>query len=130
MASLTAVSTNGASVAWEVTELLLMEVDSNGAAANEWTDFSPAFGTSNGLWWVEHNDPEAAALVEFDMPPWIEGTAEAADENEDDLEYSIGGELCDSSCQELFGGSVSALDYEFTPVGQQTPLRQGAIEAV
>jgi hypothetical protein len=127
--TLTPVSANGSQVAWEATELVLMEIDSNGAATSVWIDSSPSFAVWQGRWWVEHADPEAPELSEFSMPPFIEGTAAAEEENGAALDYTMAGDTC-ASCRGMFGGNVAALNYEFTLVGEQIPLEAGEVEPV
>lgn len=119
---LKAVSVEGKTVAWEVKEVWLLEIDSNGEVANAWWESSPAVDTPSGLWSVEHAEPGAPELAEFDAVPPIAGTAQAVEQQDPDLDYWFEGNTCDESCRQLFEGSVTALDYEFTLAGGQTFL--------
>ena len=125
-----AANTNGLSVGWEAVDVVLMELDSNGVATSEWIDTLPEFDVSNGVWWVEHGNPESPELKDFARPPAMAGTADAESPAEEDLDYAIEGQFCDASCQQLFGGYVGALDYEFIRAGEQAPILQATAEAL
>jgi hypothetical protein len=127
--TLKSVDTNGTQVAWEATELVLMEIDSEGEATSVWVDASPSFAVWQGRWWVEHADPETPELSEFSMPPFIEGAATAEGGSGTALDYTFVGETCES-CRGMFGGNVAALNYEFILVGEEIPLEAGEVEPV
>ncbi|MCP4246991.1 MAG: hypothetical protein GY778_08065 [bacterium] len=128
--TLHAVGTDGGSVEWELTQLVLIEVDSDGAAAADWEDAWAAFDTTNGTWWVAHADPQSPTLAEFADPPVLNGTAQASDPADADLDYTIEGTTCDSTCQQMFDGDVAVIDYDFTETGQQSPRFSGIDESV
>ena len=111
----------GNSVAWETTQVVIEEIGSNGTTLNEWTDTAPAFGTAGRLWWIEHADPEDPKLTEFDMLPSIDGTTDADDPNNTDLDYEFEGGACDTSCQQMYGGTGVALTYTLTMEGENQP---------
>ena len=123
-------SIDGHSVGWETTQVVIEKIGSNGAALNTWTDTASAFGTANGLWWVEHTDPEKPALSEFDMLPSTEGTADAEDPNAPGLDYALEGGTCNSSCQQMYGGTGVALTYTLTTEGEEEPEEEEEDEPV
>jgi hypothetical protein len=119
---LKAVSIEGNTVTWEVSEVWMVEVNSNGEAVNAWSESTPWVDTPSGLWLIEHAEPEAPELAEFDAVPLIAGTAQAVETQDPDLDYRFEGETCDESCRQLFEGNVTALDYEFALAAGQALL--------
>lgn len=115
-------------VAWDVTDIAVREIGSNGATINEWTDAAPTVETTSGLWWVEHVDPQAPQIWEFNTPPLIYGTASAQGGTPTDLDYVLEGNTCDAACQQMYNGSVGALDFELDLVGEPDPYHQGVAE--
>ena len=124
---LTAVDQDGDEIAWKITELTLTEPGQGHEEDTVWVDDALE---PEAYWWVEHLDPGDPKKAEFDWPPLLQGTADAVDPSDDDLEYDFGGDYCDSQCQQLFNGKVGALDYSFTLVGEEGPEAEGDDEPV
>ncbi|MCP5117621.1 MAG: hypothetical protein GY953_42905, partial [bacterium] len=78
--------------------------------------------TPDGLWWIEHADPEDPQLGEFDMPPLVSGAAAAQTEPEPDLDYAFEGVELQGPGDSYFA-LAAALDLWFQEVGQSTPLK-------
>lgn len=87
---LTAVDFDGDWVGWEVAEArFLQPLDPGGDTV--WVEQLPFVDTLDGLWWIEHADPEAPVDAEFVLPPLLEGTAIAQDAADPDMDYSFEG---------------------------------------
>lgn len=121
---LSAYSSSGNSVKWNVDRAEFIQYDSQGSVIAGWVESSPAPGTPNGLWLVEHVDPEKPLLSEFDSPPLMNGKAVARDANDPDLDYDFEGgpNLGPSS---LYSGNVSAITYRFAHEGEAEPEGEG-----
>ncbi len=127
---LTAVDQDGDEIAWEITEVTLTEAAQGNQGDTVWVDDAPDPDTPDGYWWVEHADPEDPQDAEFDLPPLLQGTADAEDPNDDDMDYDLEGAYCDSQCQQLFNGKVGALGYSFKLVNEKDPEVEGDDEPV
>ncbi len=88
---LSAYSSSGNSVKWNVDGSEFIQYDSQGSVIAEWVERSPAPDTLDGLWLIEHADPEKPQSSEFDFPPLITGMAVARNPSDDDLDYSFEG---------------------------------------
>ena len=122
---------DGDSIGWEVTSLEICQVESTGACTL-WVDDDPNVPTQDGLWWVEHADPNDPQDDEFTMPPHLQGTAAADDPNDADLDYDFEGQvyLAPTPPGEPPYDVTAALDYTFTPVGSNDPIGDGDDEPV
>ncbi len=80
---------DGNLVGWAVQDVHLFDATN---PERVWIDAQPSVGTLDGLWWIEHADPQAPQLEEFDSPPQISGLTACEDPNEPDLEYEFEGE--------------------------------------
>ncbi len=118
---LSASTTSGSAVAWEVEEADIVQYASGGNPSRKWSEPSPTVSTADGLWWVTHADPENPLLSEFTMPPSISGVAGAEDPQEPDLEYSIVGRVYVPPPTGAHFLITAALDYVFTEVGSAEP---------
>ncbi len=122
---LTAISQDGDDITWEITSITLTEPGTGEAEDTVWADDAPDPVTSNGYWIVTHDDPTDPQDTEFDQPPLLSGTATADDPADDDLDYDLSGGECDSSCQQLFSGSVGGMIYTFQRVSAEDPIAEG-----
>lgn len=86
-------SRNGDSVGWDVAILTIRELDENGDVAYRWSTGGPTVDTSDGLWWIEHADPDNPELEEFVLLPRIHGTAGALDQGVSDLDFDFEGNV-------------------------------------
>lgn len=127
---LTAVDRDGDSVAWEITEAQITEVGTNGQGVRAWAEEYPDLSAYDDVWWVEHDDPLDPDTIEFSSPPFFEGTAEARNQGDPDMDYELEGGNCDSSCQSLFDGRVTAFDFELRLVGENDPEEEGDDEPI
>jgi len=120
---------DGNEIGWDITSIEIREV---GDPDTVWVDDDPNVPTEDGLWWVEHDDPNNPQNAEFTMPPRLEGTAAAEVLGDDDLEYDFAGlaytppEPAQQPPYEI----TSALDYTFTLVGDTDPIGSGEDEPV
>jgi hypothetical protein len=56
-----------------------------------WSEDLP-YVPGDGLWWVDHTDPQDPVRSEFVLPPAMSGTADASEPEVDDLDYELEGE--------------------------------------
>lgn len=116
-------------VEWSVTEARFAEIGTNGTAVDSWTDEDPAITSSNGLWWVSHDDVENPDPAEFNVPPHIEGTA-ANDSSGDDLDYAfVNGDLTQAQSG-MYNGRVAGLTHSFARIASAEPIVEGENEPV
>lgn len=105
---ITAVSTNGSEVGWEVVEVTVDEANS----IKNWHEHYPELITSDGLWWVEHNDPDEPEGVDFIYPPTIVGTANTGLVSGYDMDYDMQTISSCSGCDpSMYGGRVAFMSY-------------------
>jgi hypothetical protein len=124
-----AVERNGQWVGWEVAELVLIDhVD--GKSDRSWSIAAPYVDTGDGLWQVEHADPEQPRQEEFVLPPLIYGQAVADDPEEPDLSFTFEGVPYTPPPGGPPYPITAALDYEFMCLGQLDPLEFGWDEPV
>lgn len=116
---------DGDSVAWKITEMKITEVGTQGTGDRVWVEENPDLSAYDDVWWVEHSDPMAPDEVEFGDPPYFEGTAEAQDKGDPDMEYELEGATCDASCSQLFGGRVAAMWYWLILFQEHVPEATG-----
>ncbi|MCH9003152.1 MAG: hypothetical protein IIC02_11310 [Planctomycetes bacterium] len=86
-------SRNGDNVGWEAAILTIHELDEIGNVAYRWSKGYPTVDTTDGLWWIEHADPDNPVMKEFMLPPRIYGTALALDPGVSDLDFDIAGNV-------------------------------------
>ena len=118
---------DGDQVGWDVTTIEVRQMGDNGGPDTVWTDTTPTVPTPDGLWWVEHADPDNPEAGEFVMPPGLTGTADADDPNDDDLVYDFEGVTYTppQDPSEPPYDTTGALDYGFTLNGDEDPLASG-----
>jgi hypothetical protein len=118
---------DGDYIGWEITEARLEQPGDPSAA---WIGEFPAVWSPDGLWWIEHADPDNPTEAEFTEPPWVGGVATALEPAGQDLNFAIEG----VSYVPPSGGAphptTGALDYNFTLVEAPTPLKEGEDEPV
>ncbi len=88
--SITAVDQDGDFVAWEIENYKITEKAVLGADTVWDVDF-PQVGTADGLWWVEHDDPDNPIRPEFVEPAPVADTAVANDPADPDLDFDVVG---------------------------------------
>lgn len=121
---LAAVDEDGDDVAWSPTAITITQYDGQGGQI-VWVEDTPSFDTVDGYWWVTHADTTDPQSEEFDMPPYMTGTADAEDPADDDLEYEVEGATCNAACQAMFSGHVAALDHWFKLVNESRSEEEG-----
>ncbi len=99
VAYLTESDSVGNSIGWSVDKIKLFEVNADPTPDREWVDTAPTVDTPDGLWWIEHADPNSPDLAEFDMPPFIDGLADAQDPSDSDLDYEFEGVVYDEPAE-------------------------------
>jgi hypothetical protein len=125
--TLAAVERVGNEIGWSVTRVSIADVDESGNATRTWTDESPEVATPDGLWWVEHADPDDVALADFAGVPVVSGLAGAGSGTTSALEYAFDGVMYGPDPGEpLFGHVVTALSFALTLEGSATPEHTGA----
>lgn len=115
---------DGDSIGWSITEVRLKEP---GSPVRLWIDDRPTTPTADGLWWIDHQDGDLPIDSEFAVTPTMQGTAQAQDRNDDDMDYTLEGDTY-SPLPSLFGGDVSSQTFDFTFVGENTPYIDGTDE--
>ena len=113
-------------VGWEIESVRLIDNDNPISSQSEWIEYLPEVHTQDGLWWVEHDDPDSPKESEFDEPPLLSGTADA-EGTQADMDYSFEGAPYVGGPQ-LYNGSVTSLTYAFTLVGEADPEEEGEDE--
>lgn len=84
---------DGDEIGWEVQVVTIRELDGNGATVNTWSTTSPDVDTADGLWWIEHADPDSPVNSEFLVPPLIDGTAPHVNPTEASMAFSFEGSV-------------------------------------
>ncbi len=115
---------DGDSIGWSITEARLKE---SGSPVRLWSDDRPTTPTADGLWWIDHQDGDLPIDSEFAVTPQMQGTAEAQDRTDDDMDYDLLGGTY-SAAPSLFGANVSSQTFDFTFVGETTPYIDGTDE--
>ena len=122
---LKAVSAEGDSVGWSATE-----VEFHQPSDGRWIETAPVFETSDGLWWVDHFDPESPIIDEFSSPPLIQGRATAQAPSTVDLDYWFVSAGSNSSLAASSLAATTLIDYTFTAAGSSEPTAEGDDEPV
>jgi len=89
-ASLSARQQDGNWIGWEVESYTITEKAVLGSDT-VWEVALPYVDTSDGLWWVEHADPDNPTRAEFVEPAGIGGTAVAGDSAVPNLKFWVVG---------------------------------------
>ncbi len=116
--SLSAAETEGNSVGWEITQARLVE-PLEGEGETVWVDAEPNVNTADGLWWIEHSDPESPQASEFVEPPLIDGQAE--DPDGVDLNYTFEGFPYSPPPEGPPYTTTASIAFEHWLVGQSEP---------
>ncbi len=126
---LTAADSDGDWIGWEIATAEFWQ-PTGAKLYSIWTDNTVDVDSPDGLWWVEHANPDKPDRSEFVLPPWLTGTATAEDPSNDDLDYDFEG----VEYTPPPGGPpfevTGALTYEFTLHQASEPLEEGDAEAV
>ncbi len=120
---------DGESVGWIITKAEIRKPDSGGPD-QVWIEESPTVNTPDGLWWIDHDDHAAPKLEEFVLPPSLDGTADAQNPSDPDLEYDLEGVTYVPPRRGGLYAITGALTYSFTMVGQTEPDDSGDDEPV
>jgi hypothetical protein len=118
------------SVGWEVTEVRFRQIAEGSGADTIWMASDPNVPTSDGLWWVDHADRSNPQLAEFDVVPYMAGTAAAEDPNDPDLEYSFEGATYTPPGGGPPWDPTTALNYSFSVDGDPAPVQSDEDEPV
>ncbi len=120
---------DGNDVGWLIDSITISQLNATGQVENTWTELTPTVNSPDGLWWVEHADPQDPKRTEFAQPPLVEGTAIAQDPPDADLDYYLEGVPYEPPPEPPFE-VTAALDYTFTLVGSSEPEGDGDDEPV
>jgi len=88
--SITAADQDGDWIGWDITNYKITEKAVLGSDT-VWDVDSPNVGTTDGLWWVEHADPDNPIPTEFVEPAPVADTAVAVDPADPDLDFDVVG---------------------------------------
>ena len=111
-------------IGWQIDEVAIVRLDSLGEVDAYWTEYAPYVPTSDGLWWVQHDDPKNPKGKDFDVTPWLVGMAQADDPNNDDMRYDFIGATYTGQGPH-YDGSVSGMAYVLAPEGEEEPELEG-----
>jgi hypothetical protein len=75
------------SVGWHIDQIECRQT--SGEVVKVWTQDAPPIGSPDGLWRVQHAHPDHPQLQEFAELPVLEGTAQAEEPEDPDLDYSF-----------------------------------------
>ena len=115
------------SVAWDIALVTIIEHDQGDTY---WSEENPFVDTSDGLWLVEHDDPQDPQPAEFAVPPLLSGTATPDDQQDPDLNYSLEGERYVRAPTPSYSGNVASLTYDLAADGGGQPQQADDDEPV
>ncbi|MCO6436721.1 MAG: hypothetical protein J5J06_06500 [Phycisphaerae bacterium] len=116
------------SVGWAVQSLTIRRLDRGEESA--WTDLAPSIGSQDGLWWVDHVNPQQPEVSEFVLPPQVGGVAEAADPMDGDLGYELIGEVYLPPPGGQPYSTTASLTYRARLAEDEEPIKEGDEEPV
>lgn len=116
---------DGNNVGWLISAITISRLNATGQVADIWTEATPTVNSPDGLWWVEHADPQAPQASEFAEPPLLESTASAEDPAGSDLDYDLEGLPYNPPPEGSLFENTAAVDYRFTLVGSPEPESTG-----
>ncbi len=111
----------GNSIGWAVNSVTICKLDASGQPENTWLDAAPVVTSADGLWWVQHADPENPARSEFVLPPCIGGTAAAHNPANANMNYYLEGVPYDPSPGTAPFLITAALNYSLHLDGDPLP---------
>lgn len=113
-------------IGWEVERVSLRRPGQSTVCDDFWVDSSPIVDTTDGLWWIDHADPQQPELAEFLEPPHISGLAaiESGGATQE-LEYWFA-----ASGLESQSAGTAYLDYWWRLDGEDEPEDEGDEEPV
>jgi len=100
-------------IGWQVENYTITEKAILGRDTVWSVDF-PFVDTTDGLWWVEHIDPDNPDRSEFGMPAAVVDTAVAQDAGDPDLHFSVVGVPYASPAGLEQSGVIGAVDFTFS----------------
>lgn len=125
--SISAQEQDGDWIGWQVDNYQITEKATLGSDTI-WDVDLPDVGTADGLWWVEHSDPDNPVRADFKAIAPVVDTAVADDPNGDDLEFDVSSGVYTPPQ----GGDpweiTTALDFTFTVSGEADPSDSGTDE--
>ncbi len=124
---LTAVAATAVEVGWAVDEISIVRPGNESSPDQLWIDLSPELLTSDGLWWVAHEDLLQPQFDEFAVPPALVGTALATAETDDDLGYFLEGAMYVPPPEGAPYEHTVALSYSFQLLAAQEPIDEDVI---
>lgn len=127
---ITAQQTDDSLVGWHINSIEITQYDSDGGITDRWTLDAPIVETSDGLWWVNHDDPESPIESEFTQPPVIKDDLIAIDPETPDLFVYLKGVPFEQGGDPPYNGHVAALTYQFALDSEPEPTGEGESEPV
>ncbi len=114
---LQAISESEPTVVWDVSEVKIIEYDTNRDELGKWTDSTPSVDTADGYWHVTHTDADDPQPADFDTLPALTGTGAKSGSEPADLDYTIDGGATASS----LAWAWSSFYFNFTLKGRSIP---------
>jgi len=108
--ALKAESIDGTEIGWSIESMKVAQYEGDTKKC-EWLEVAPTVDTPDGLWWVDHADPQEPELDEFTVSPFVSGTATNLDPEGDDVEYEFEAEPAPPVQQRAQASSIHAIAY-------------------
>ncbi len=119
---LTAQSIDDGEVGWQIAAVQFHDISSG--VSRIWTQLAPVVNSSDGLWWVTHNDPLTPDVAEFAKPPHLQGQAAAAEAGAPGLSYDLHGKAWGTANSPF--PRTGCLDFLLQLLDETQPLVFGA----
>lgn len=107
---------------WRPDWMSFTRYDEAGQPMETYFDANPAFLTLDGLWPVEHLDPEHPQRDEFIRPPAIQGQAEPASPESEPLDYYLEAAHAQGTPTATPYAVTATLDYYFLGSVEEPPI--------
>ncbi len=107
---------------WRPDWMNFTRYDEAGQAIETYFDPNPAFLTLDGLWPVEHIDPDQPRREEFIRPPAIQGQADPASPEGEPLDYYLEAAELQGQPTWIPYAVTATLDYSFVGSMEEGPI--------
>ena len=121
---------DGNDIGWLVNAVTIRKMDGQGNVLTTWSKNQPYVDTFDGLWWIEHADPNAPVNSEFLVPPLISGTAPSTNPNVVSLEFEFEGAIYVAPPEGAPYDDTSSLTTLLQEEGNPTPEKEEEDEPV
>lgn len=123
--TLTPADEAGNAIGWLIEEAALIRPDAGGGDPHVFIDTDPNVASGDGLWWVQHADPNAPTIEEFDYTPLVTGATVPLDSSDPDLEYEFEGHGPVQGGQGTSQPMLAAVSYVIIQSGEEEPEEEG-----